>query len=177
VCCDCTDSVSGERIDHLVNVALYVSLRSGSGNSSGVVTGCLEISAPPTATPSRHPQIPNTDFTFRTRVLRSVNGPEEPGPRVSCYQYLQTQLGSEDEDATVVLARTMTLGDGCSDVWPHREKYRKKGLINIYLTEEQKEESYVRILLGTLGVAVIGLAFAIGIGCTERPPKPKNRPE
>ena len=70
-----------------------------------------------------------------------MNGPEEPGPRVSCYQYLQTQLGSEDEDATVVLA--MTLGDGCSDVWPHREKYRKKGLINIYLTEVHIKTVYL----------------------------------
>ena len=43
--------------------------------------------------------------------------------------------------------------------------------------QEQIEESYIRMMLGTLGVAVIGLAFAVGIGCTERPPKPKNRPE
>ena len=43
--------------------------------------------------------------------------------------------------------------------------------------QEQKQQAYDRIMLGTLAVAMIGLAFAVGIGCTERPPKPKNRPE
>jgi hypothetical protein len=175
----CADSSSNEPIDSLISVTIYIPLSEDDFNSSHT-TGCIDISAPDVATPSRHPQVPNTDFTFRKRVLDSHNQPERPrrpgeagdGPELSLSC---AELYSEEGE--VVVARNMTLGAGCSDVSPPREQYRKHGIINIYLTQDQKKQAYARILLGTLGVAVVGVAFAVGIGCTERPPKPKNRPE
>ena len=92
-----------------------------------------------------------------------MNGPEEPGPGVSCYQYLQTQLSSEDEDDTVVIARTMTLGDSCSDVLPHREKYRKHGLINIYLTKVRiMSNKTVYLTCVVQNFPLISMAFHLG---------------
>ena len=69
--CVCLDSSTGERIDHLVNITLYLPLNE-TGLCDSDCRGCVDISAPPTATPSRHPQIPHSDFTFSTRVLQSV---------------------------------------------------------------------------------------------------------
>lgn len=52
---------------------------------------------------------------------------DEVTSMMSCYEYY-----SQYQD--VVRARNMTLGKSCDDIKPHKEKYRKHGLINIYLT-------------------------------------------
>jgi hypothetical protein len=164
------NSTSGKRIDNFVDVTIFISVDSAEcvDTTNCNVSGCIDIRAPGEATPRRHPHIPHTDYTFQKRVLGSVNPPAGPPAGTSCSEHFQV------ENQTI---QELTLEGSCNGVRPHREKYRKQGLITINLTEEQKKRSEACILLGTLGVAVIGLAFAVGIGCTERPPKPKNRPE
>ena len=72
-------------------------------------------------------------ISFSVCLYRSVNKPYGPTMKdevtsmMSCYEYY-----SQYQD--VVRARNMTLGKSCDDIKPHKEKYRKHGLINIYLT-------------------------------------------
>ena len=91
-----TDSTSHKRIDDDVHITIFIpltdegvvvaytciiplslslslslSVSAECDNSScTTVRGCIDISAPSIATPARHPQIPNTDFSFGTRVLQ-----------------------------------------------------------------------------------------------------------
>lgn len=82
------DSITKKRIDDQIKVTLYLPLNiSGEQNSlsrtlplccdvlhvgcdnSSQCRHCVDICALGTAVPARHPQIPYTDFTFKTRVV------------------------------------------------------------------------------------------------------------
>ena len=51
--------------------------------------------------------------------------------------------------------------------------------VSVYVcsAQEQKDQSFRAVLLATLGIAALGVAFVISIACTDRPPKPKTSAE
>ena len=61
-------------------------------------------------------------------LCSSVNKPEMSTGGKSCSEYYHEQLLLLD-------VWSLSLGKGCHEVQPMREKYRRHGLINIYLTQ------------------------------------------
>ena len=44
-------------------------------------------------------------------------------------------------------------------------------------SQDDREAASFRVMMAALLVAVVGIAFAIGIACTDRPAQPKNSTE